>query len=440
MMRWHSLLLVAALGARALAAGEAQAPKAQAPAQKQPRPKAQTVRNPLNELLDEAQHAIDQNQFAAAVAPLQKFIAEEPDVAYAHFQLAFAFTALDRAEEARAEYLKAIARDPKMAEAHLNLGILLLKSDPAGAVKPLAKAVELLPSASRPRFLLGVALERSGDPAGASEAFAAALRLDPQDYETTLHLGQMNLMAKRPADALPRFRAALGIQPGAADALLGVAQSLDAQKKPEAAAAYREYLVARPADQAARARLVHFLVEQEQFDEALKELEAGPGQARSEELLKLRADIQIGQKKWTEALKTLGEALELAPRDPALHGGLGRIYLQVRDFPAAERELKSALAIDRTNLLVWKDLSSTYYLSGNYPAALAAMDVIAKVETPGPGTWFIRALCYDKLNQPEPALDAYQRFLALDGNKNPDQVWQAQQRSKVLRRVLEKKR
>ena len=96
--------------------------------------------------------------------------------------------------------------------------------------------------------------------------------------------------------------------------------------------------------------------------------------------------------------------------------------------------------LDGKNLTYWKDLSSTFFLSGNYPAALATLDEIAKLEQPIAGTWFVRAICYDKLNQPKPALEAYQKFLELDRDKNPDQVWQAQQRSKVLKRMLEQKR
>jgi Tfp pilus assembly protein PilF len=68
------------------------------------------------------------------------------------------------------------------------------------------------------------------------------------------------------------------------------------------------------------------------------------------------------------------------------------------------------------------------------------MDEIAKVEQPGAGTWFIRALCYDKLKQTKLALEAYQKFLELDQDKNPDQVWQAKERSKVLQHMLERKR
>src|SRR5882724_6810359 len=64
----------------------------------------QKLSNPLNDLLDEAQRAIDKSDFAAAIPPLQKFLTEKSDVAYAHFQLAYAYTALKRVAEARAEY------------------------------------------------------------------------------------------------------------------------------------------------------------------------------------------------------------------------------------------------------------------------------------------------------------------------------------------------
>jgi tetratricopeptide (TPR) repeat protein len=186
-------------------------------------------------------------------------------------------------------------------------------------------------------------------------------------------------------------------------------------------------------------------VEQQQYDVALAELnrgEAGQGTdaAANLDLLRMRADIQIAQKKWDDSTITLSKAIAISPRDAQLHGGLGRVYLQKRDYPNALKELKSALRLDGKNVAYWKDLSSAYYLSGEFPATLATLDEIAKLETPGPGPWFLRALCYDKLNQLKPALDAYQKFLTLDQGKDADQVWQAEERSKVLRKALEHKR
>ena len=55
--------------------------------------------------------------------------------------------------------------------------------------------------------------------------------------------------------------------------MLGVAESLDAQKKPQAADAFRSYLAVQPSDSGARARLVHLLVDGQQYDVALAELD-----------------------------------------------------------------------------------------------------------------------------------------------------------------------
>jgi Flp pilus assembly protein TadD len=437
-MRAGTLFLIAVLYVVPLAELAARSP--QETSSKAPQAKTQKVRNPLNDLLDEAQAALDRNDYEAAIPPLQKFIAEKPDVAYAHFQLAYSYTALKRVGEAQAEYEKCVALDPKMPEAQLNLGILLLEQDPAAAAGALGKAVDLLPSQSRPRYLLGLAQERSGDLVGAAESFEGASRLDPKDAESLVHLGSIYLRSNRAPDAEGRFRSALGIDPKLPEALQGLARSLDAEKKPGAVDAYRNYLVVQPQDSAACVRLVQLLVDAEQYDAALAELDkSNGGRTPGVDTLKLKADIEIGQKRLDAAIVTLKQAIALAPDDAQLHGGLGRTYLQMRNFADAEKELKTALQLDRSNVNYWKDLSSTYYLGGNYQAALATMDVIAKIETPGAGPWFIRALCYDKLGQVQSALDAYRKFLELDENKNPDQVWQATQRIHVLEKTVKKK-
>ena len=63
--------------------------------------------------------AIDKMDFAAALDPLQKYIAQRPDEAYPHFQLGYAYVGLKRSEDAKSEFSRAIALDPKMAAAHL---------------------------------------------------------------------------------------------------------------------------------------------------------------------------------------------------------------------------------------------------------------------------------------------------------------------------------
>jgi Flp pilus assembly protein TadD len=404
-------------------------------------PKTQKLRNPLNDLLDEAQANLDKNDFAGAIVPLQKFIAEKPDVAFAHFQLAYAYTGLKRASEAKPEYERAIVLDPKFFEAYLNLGTLLLESAPEEAVAPLRKAVELQPAQNHPHYLLAVALDRSGDEAGAVGEFQRILSLQPDDPMALRYLGWYFLRHQKPAEAEARFRQSLQLEPKDRKSLLGLAESLDAQQKPEAAAAYQEYLEDNAGDEQVRNQLVRSLIDQKRYDAALAELAKVPETGHpSEETLKLRADIQVAQKKNSDAIESIKQALILKPQDAQLHGELGRLYLGIRDFPNAQKELSVALRIDPTNIVYLKNLTSTYYLGGNYPMAIAGLDAVAKVETPNAGQWFIRALCYDKLVQIQPALDAYRKFLELDQNKNPDQVWQANQRIHVLQKIADKKK
>src|SRR5713101_3226292 len=324
--------------------GNQSSPSPQSSKSKSPvQSKRQKVANPLNDLLDEAQRDIDKSNFEAAVAPLQKVIAEQPEFAYAHFQLAYVYTALKKTDEARAEYVRTIAIDPKMSEAYLNLGMMLLdKQENAAAIAPLRNAVELLPAQSRPRYLLAVAQDRSGDRTGAAESFEALLHLDPNDLTAIDYLGWAALRAGRPVEAEARFRRAVEVQPSGPEGRRGLAQSLEAQKKPEAVTAYRDYLALAPSDSEARGRLIRLLMDQGENDAALAELDRMDAGKPSLESLKFRADIQIAQKKWNDAIATLEQALTLAPNDAPLGGGLGRTYLQVRDFPNAEKELKTA--------------------------------------------------------------------------------------------------
>ena len=119
----------------------------------------------------------------------------------------------------------------------------------------------------------------------------------------------------------------------------------------------------------------------------------------------------------------------------------GRLYLGKRDFANAEKELKTALGLDKTQSCLSSKGPDFDLLSGwKLPYGAGWIGTIERVETLNAGQWFIRALCYDKLMQIFPALDAYHKFLELDRNQNPDQVWQANQRIHVLQKMAEKKK
>jgi Flp pilus assembly protein TadD len=394
--------------------------------------------DPLAPLLQQANEAIDKMDFAAAIDPLQKYIAQRPDESYPHFQLGYAYSGLKRLEDAKTEFARAIALDPKMAAAHLNLGLVLIDSDPAAAAEAFRHAAELQPTESRPRFLSGFSLEHAGKFPEAIVQYRAALALSPKDYEAHLALGRVLLRSNDAVGAEEQFRAAIAARGDAAPAKLGLGSALLAQKHYEAASdALAEYLKLTPSDRSAHFDRASALLNLSRFDDALAELDrSDTGAAPSADTLKMRGEIYVQQKKWKDAAEMLKQAITLAPQDSEIAEWMGRVDIELHDYPAAISVLEQVHARNPQNADALRDLADAFFLNENYAATLEAMDRLAKLEPPKPGSWFVRAICYDKLSRKAEAIEAYQKFLDLDGGQHDTQDFQARHRIPVLQREL----
>jgi len=399
----------------------------------------------LNRLLAAAQDAVNKQDYASAALDYQAYLAKKPDDAVVHYDLGYAYTAMQKPADAKSEYEKAIALDPKMAAAYQNLGVTLIPTDPAAAIAPLQRAAELMPEDARTKWLLGIALEATKKDSSAIEQYQAAERLDPKNVEIRNSLGFALLKTGQASGAEAAFREALSLQPtGVASdqAHKGLLQALLAQKKnDEAATELGVYLAAHPNDPAMRLEHASLLVDAGQDDDALAELDKAAGPApESLRVLKLRALIYFRKKQYDNAVPVLLKAIALAPQDPDLPAQLGHVYLEKKDYANAVNELVGALRMNPQSTDVLKDLVTAEYLSKNYPAALHGLDILAQKETPPPGSWFVRATCYDKLNQVALALDAYKKFLELNKDENSDMYFEATARVRTLTRELANKK
>jgi Flp pilus assembly protein TadD len=399
----------------------------------------------LNRLLASAQDAVNQQDYATAARDYQTYLAKKPDDAVVHYDLGYAYTALQRPEDAKAEYEKAIALDPKMASAYQNLGLTLIPTDPAAAVQPLQHAAELMPEDARTKWLLGVALEAAKKDALAIEQYEAAAKLDSKSVDIRNSLGFALLKTGRAGDAEAAFREAIGLQPSgeaASEAHKGLLQALIANKKnDEAATELGVYLDAHPNDAAMRLEHASLLVDGGKDDDALAELDrAAAGGSESLRALRLRALIYFRKKQYDNAVPVLVKAIALAPTDRDLPAQLGHAYLEKKDYPNAVNELVIAIKMNPASNDVLTDLVAAEYLNKNYPAALHGLDLLAQRETLPLGSWFIRATCYDKLGQVAPALEAYQKFLQLNKDENSDMYFEAAARARTLTREIQNKK
>jgi Flp pilus assembly protein TadD len=409
------------------------------------KPSTQHFPNPdreLQALLAAGASAIESKDFAAAVTAYRKYLDQRPGDAVAHFQLGYAYSALQRLEDAREEYRKAAELNPKMPEAQLNYGLALLDKDPAAAVNPLRRAAELLPGKAQPHFALGLALERSGQSAPAIEQYRQAETLDTKTYDIHFALARTLLSANRAPDAEKEFREALALKPDADHARLGLAESLLAQEKLEAAAPeLAAYLKSVPGDSATRLQYASALADLGKNDEALAQLSlAGPEALESVAGLKMRADLLVRQKKFAEAAPYLEKAVALAPRDPDLRQQFGTALLEQKKFNEAAREFSAALQIDSHHAAALRGLVFANYFGGNFAAALSLLDRLASLEAPTDRTRFLRASCYDKLGQKAEALEAYDKFLSLHTVTDDDEYFAATARVRALERQVKRKK
>jgi Flp pilus assembly protein TadD len=394
-----------------------------APSNSQSKPQPNSA-DPLAPLLAQAQDALDRKDFAAAIPLLEKIAAAKPTEAIPHFELGFAYSGLNKNPEAIVEYRRAISLDAKLAPAHLNLGISLLDSDAAAAAV----------------YLLGESLERSGKRSEAMEQYRAAATLAPKDDVILFALARALLADGQNSAAETGFRQLLSLKLDSAPAQLGLAESLLAQQKTtEAVDVFADYLQKTPGDSHARFERAVALEDLNRFDDSLHELDQlDKSEAPTADSLKLRGSIYLQQKKWTEADASFQKALAASPNDAQLHMWTGQTKMELRDYTAAEKELRRSLELAPGNSDALRELVGVYYLSGQYENTLSTLDLLAQRETLSPLSWFFRALSCDKLGRKPEAAAAYQKFLELDRGERPDQDFQAQARLTLLLRELGK--
>ncbi len=380
--------------------------------------------------------ALEQGRYEAAAEAFAKAVAADPKNYYAHFNLALAYTFLHRDAEGVAEYRKTLELKPGLYEAQLNAGILLLREKkPAEAAPLLNAAVEQKPREFRPRYYLADAQLQTDQPAVAEENFRLAVEADPKEPAARLGLARALARQGKLAEAAPQFRQAAALDPGHPDALLELADLYEKNKQPEEAIAlYRQF----PGNVGAEERLGALLIETRQYPEAVSLLERAFAADATDANRVALAQAYVLNGQTAKAVPLLQQAVAAAPANYELRMAYARALRDLRQFPAAAAQFQEAARLKPDDPRAWSELGAAAYMAGALQDALAAFDRARDLGENTPGNWFLRAIILDKLRQLKPALEAYQRFLALSQG-NPDQEFQARQRARIIQKELEKR-
>ena len=152
---------------------------------------------------------------AIALGAVLEQITSDTDPAHAAALLGEGYARVEAWSLARRTLAQAVAAQPEYAEALAFLGHSLDYLDyPVEAERHLQRAVQLAPTTTLPRYLLGLYYRRHGRLREAAFQFRQALKLDPQDAALYAELGKTWLAERNYLDAEDAFRAAAELAPG----------------------------------------------------------------------------------------------------------------------------------------------------------------------------------------------------------------------------------
>ena len=381
--------------------------------------------------------ALDQRQYQNAVDAFTKAIAADPADFSSHFNLDFAYSMLGNDKLAIDEYKKTLELKPGLYQAELNLGIILLRDKQASdAVPHLAAAADQKPKEFRPNYYLAEALRQQGALAKSEDAYNTALQIDPKSAAGELGLAQALAKDQKLDEAAPHFRKAADLDPKYRDGLLELAALYENAKRPdEAIALYQQF----PEEPAAEERLGSLLLQAGRYADAAANFEEAVKKSPTTANRAALAEAYIKNKQPDKAMPIVEQALAADANNYDLVMLHGRMIRDERKFPQAAQAFFRATQIKPDSAEAWSELAGVLVLVENYPAALAALDRIAALHAEKPGHVYLRAITLDKVKQYKPALQSYQRFLAMDGGKNPDEEFKARQRIRIIQNELSKR-
>ena len=156
-------------------------------------------------LVEKGKQLYREDQDEAAVEAFKQAISLDPDLAEAHFRLALSYEAVDKAEEAEAEYKKAVETyktyldsNADDAEAHYNLGQTYANLHQySDAIRQYREAIRLKDDDADIYYDLGLALMRLAQYSEAATAFSKSLEIDPNNYRAEDALAEAQEGAKR---------------------------------------------------------------------------------------------------------------------------------------------------------------------------------------------------------------------------------------------------
>jgi len=406
--------------------------------------------NAVSQQITDAESSLEKQDYKTAEAKLKVLAAADPKDGRVQYDLGFAEERNGEEADAAKAYAAAIAAMPEFAEPKVALGLLDARAGRIEAAhKELTDAAMIQTAAPelRGRALRALAhLDETSNPAAAREELLAALKLTAETPDDVLMGAELADRAGDAEDAIPAYQRALKLMPGDLDATAGLAHALQhAGKLSDADAVLMAALKEHPNDVRLVAQAVSLYAAEGKAAEAiplLVQLRASDAKiAADPDTTRLLAQLEYVSGDNSDAEELYAELLVTTPRDPMLLDSLGSTQVKQGHDGEAEVTFLKAVALRDAfhDDQAWGEAEGHLAFAAsknNDPVTcLAALDARSTVLPNSPTSLFLQATAHDKLHHNKQAIAAYKAFLALAGDKFPDQTFEAQHRIIALEHV-----
>jgi tetratricopeptide (TPR) repeat protein len=292
-------------------------------------------------------------QSGDAVSAFRTVVAERPEFVEGHLCLAEAYLLKDERELALDTLHSATKTLPGSKVLHRALAkVYVAQNDAVNAEKHLQRLRVIDPDDHSVYASLGDLFAAGGQPEKAEAQYQMIREQAPEDPLGHLKLSQLYSQQKRRKDAVQVLAQAVSDHPKAQVLLASLVKAHLTMNNADAAAAVCRKQLARDPDQV----FVHNLL----------------------------AVVQIQQKQYNEAEKTLERAIALKPEWPLPYNNLARLYLLQGHPEKAIGRFKAALSADPRNTSAYMILGKIYEQQEDYANAMAIYEQALKAQ---PALW-----------------------------------------------------
>lgn len=312
-------------------------------------------------------------KYELAIINFNKAMKHVPDLREADINIAKAYLALEKFEEAEEHIRSALEKKDDARLRYLIAVICFEKNRDMECKYHLEKITESHNDFVEAWDLLGKVCRRTGDWKGAETAYRKLTQIQPQDADACYRLGFAQRQEGKTEEAFNSFKIAADINPMHSRALYSMASILDAQGKYDKAIEYlKKSLEGDEKLEMAYNLLAEIYISRDQLFDAIHVYEEASAVHPESYIIQYNLGITLMMvRHFEEAVQAFRRAQRITTDDPALYYNWASAAIALKNYSEAARLYKEGLRYKPDDDEMLYGLARISALSGDADAAIA---------------------------------------------------------------------